>query len=211
MIRREQVHVLQRGRRHRRAAKGHRRKSSLHLMISPQLQLSLMNEAVRNHATIGLVVERALGNGLGQIAARKGARLHERLRHANALITEVIAAAHVVSIAGEVSIPGQAKPANIHEKEPRKQRRNRISEKAAAAFEEVYELAQTEAVATANRTRAAMYMALARLAEVNEALLKDASDEEVMAEIEKLREDQERFEEATRKLEEETKEPATAK
>jgi hypothetical protein len=56
-----------------------------------------------------------------------------------------------------------------------------------------------------------MYMALARLAEVNEALLKDASDEEVMVEIEKLREDQERFEEATRKLEEETKEPATAK
>ena len=47
MIRREQVHVLQRGRRHRRATQGHRRKSNLHLMISPQLQLSLMNEAAR--------------------------------------------------------------------------------------------------------------------------------------------------------------------
>src|SRR5208282_6869102 len=182
-----------------------------HLMISPQLQLSLMNEAARNHATIGLVVERALWKGLGQVAARKGARLHDRLRHANALITEVVTSAYVVGIAGEVQIPGQPKPANIHEKEPRKQRRNRISEKAAAAFEEVYELAQTEAVAAANQERASMYMILARLAEVNETVLKGASDEEVMEEIEKLRGDQERFEEATRKLEEETKEPTTAK
>jgi hypothetical protein len=39
-----------------------------------------------------------------------------------------------------------------------------------------------------------MYMVLARLAEVNETLLKGASDEEIMAEIERLREDQERFE-----------------
>ncbi len=211
MIRREHVHVLQRGRRHRRAAQGHPRKFHLHLLISPQLQLSLMNEAARNHATVGMVVEQVLWKELGQIAARKGARLHERLRHANALINEVVASAYAVRIAGEVRIPGQANPANIHEKEPRRQRRNRISEKAGAAFEEVYELAQTEALAAENRTRAAMYMVLARLAEVNETLLKGASDEEVMAEIEKLREDQERFEEATRKLEEETKESATAK
>jgi hypothetical protein len=170
-----------------------------------------MSEAARNHTTVGMVVEEVLWKELGRIAARRGARLHERLLHAHGLINEVVASAFAVRIAGEVRVPGQPSPANIHEKEPRQQRRNRISEKAAAAFDEVYDLAQTEALAAENRARATMYMVLARLAEVNEGLLKGASDEEIMAEIEKLREDQERFEEATRKLEEETKEPAAAK
>jgi len=56
-----------------------------------------------------------------------------------------------------------------------------------------------------------MYMVLARLAEVNEALLTGASEEEVLAEIQKLREDQEKFEEASRKLEEETEISPTEK
>jgi len=170
-----------------------------------------MSEAARNHATVGLVVERMLWKELGKIAARKGARFHERLRHADALINEVVASVLAVRIAGEVRVPGQADHANIHEKEPRQERRNRISEKAAAAFEEIYDLAQAEALAAENRTRAMMYMVLARLAEVNEVLLKGASDEEVLAEIQKLREDQERFEEATRKLEKETRESAATK
>lgn len=148
---------------------------------------------------------------MGRIAGRKGARLYERLRHANALIDEVVALAFAIEPAGRVQLPGQAAPADIHEKEPRHRRRNRISEKTSAAFDEVYDLAQTEALASNNKTRATMYMVLARLAEVNEALLKDASDEEIMAEIEKLREDQERFEEATRIMEEEAKESAAAK
>ena len=181
------------------------------MLISPQLQLCLMNEAARNHATVAMIVEQMLWRAMGQIAARKGARLHERLRHANALIDEVVAEAFPIEPAGHVQIPGQAAPVDIHEKEPRHERRNRISEKTSAAFDEVYDLAQTEALASQNRTRAIMYMVLARLAEVNEALLKDASDEEVLAEIEKLREDQESFEEATRIMEEEAKESATAK
>ena len=169
----------------------------------------MMSEAARNRTTVGLVVEEVLWKALGHVAARKGARLQERLQHANWLITEVVASGFGgVPIVGGVQIPGQPAPANIHEKEPRRQRRNRISEKATAAFDEVYDLAQTEALASKNRTRAAMYMALARLAEVNEALLKDASDEEIMVEIEKLRENQERFEEATRLLEKEAKESA---
>ncbi len=70
MIHREQVHVLLMGRRHRRAARGHPRKFHLHLLISPQLQLSLLNEAARNHAALGMVVEQVLWKELGQIAER---------------------------------------------------------------------------------------------------------------------------------------------
>ena len=211
MISCEHVHILVRGRSHRRGIKGHPRKLHLHILISPQLQLSLMNEAARNHASVSMIVEQMLWKRLGQIAARKGARLYERLRHANALISEVVASALTVQVAGEVKIPGRKEPANIHAMEPRQQRRNRISEKAQAAFDEVYDLAQTETLAAENQKRATMYMVLARLAEVNEALLKGASDEEIMAEIQKLREDQERFEEATRKLEAEAKDSSGEK
>jgi hypothetical protein len=41
---------------------------------------------------------------------------------------------------------------------------------------------------------------------VNAAILKDASDEEVLAEIQKLRDDQQQFEAATQDLEKEAKE-----
>jgi len=209
MIPREHVHILVKGRRHRPKAKGRPRRMHLHVLISPQLQLSLMHEAARNHETVGMFVERALWKLLGQIAARKGARIVERLRHANALIEEVVALGSPIMIAGTVRIPGQTTPPpDIHVKEPRQQRRNRISDKSSAAFDEVYDLAQTEAVASNNKTRAMMYMVLARLAEVNEALLRGASEEEVLAEIAKLREEQERFEEATRVMEEEAKESA---
>ena len=169
-----------------------------------------MLEAARRRTSVGLVVEDVLWKALGQIAARKGARLQERLQHANALITQVVCSALTVRIAGDVQIPGQKvpAPADIHEKEERRRRRNLISQKAIAALEEVYDLAQTEALASQNRERAAMYMLLARLAEVNETTLRDASDEEIMVQIEKLREEQERFEEATRILEKKAKESA---
>jgi len=211
MIRREHAHILLKGRRHRRGVRGHRRNFHLNVLISPQLQLCLMIEAARNHASVGMWVEQALWKALGRVAARKGARLRDRLRHANALINEVVGSACVLRVAGTLKVPGQASPVNVHEKEPRQHRRNQISQKAAAAFDEVYDLAQAEALAAENQTRAEMYMVLARLAEVNEALLKGASDEEVMVEIEKLREEQERFEESTRILEEEAKESAAAK
>lgn len=90
MIPREHVHILVRGRRYRRGSKGHPRRLHLRVLISPQLQFSLMNEAARNHATVSMIVEQVLWKGLGQIGARKGARLHERLRHANALIKVVV-------------------------------------------------------------------------------------------------------------------------
>ena len=211
MMSRRHVHILAWGRKHRPAAKGDERRLHLHILISPRLQLALMNEAARNHETVAAVVEELLWRELGRIAARKGARLVERLRHANALINEIVAFYLTIQIAGEVTVPGQKPPANIHEKEFRRERRNRISEKTVAAFDEVYDLAQMEALAKDNRTRATMYLVLARLAEVNELLLRDASQEEVLVEIEKLREDQERFEEATRKLEEETKDSAATK
>jgi hypothetical protein len=177
-----------------------------------------MSEAARNHVTVGMVVEQALWKALGQVAARKGARLHERLQHANALISQIVAYASpmMVVAAGDFEIPGQTTPpppvpVDVHEVEARRRRRNQISQKAMAAFEEVYDLAQTEALASQNQARAAMYLILARLAEVNEASLRNASDEEVMDEIQRLREEQERFEEATRSLEKEAKEAAATK
>ena len=211
MTARKDVHLLLRGRRYRRGVKGQPRGRHLHVMVSPPLQLALMSEAARNRATVGVVVEQLLWKGLGQLAAWKGARLQERLRHASALIDEVVASAFTVQIAGDVRVPGQAGVVDVHGKEARQQRRNELSQKAKAAFDEIYDLAQTEALAAENQKRATMYMILARLAEVNEALLKGASEEEILHEIERLREDQERFEEATRKLEEESKEPATTK
>jgi hypothetical protein len=96
-------------------------------------------------------------------------------------------------------------------KEPRQLRRNEISQKATAAFDQVYELAQSETLAEKNQARGAMYETLARLAEVNGVLLTDASDEEVLEELQQLREAQLNFEEATRKLEEESKESAAKK
>ena len=191
------------GRRQQRHMRGHRRSGQLHVRLSPQLHLALKEMADVKHVTVSYFIERTLWKGLSKEAARKGARLFARMHHANALISEVIAEFMTISVAGHVTIPGQPEPEDIHEAEPRQDRRNRVSKKVEAAIEEVYELAQTEALAEENQTRAVFYGVLAHLAQVNENTLQGAANEEVLAEIEKLRQEQKRFEETTRKLEEE--------
>jgi hypothetical protein len=52
-------------------------------------------------------------------------------------------------------------------KEPRRQRRNLLSRRAFAAIEQVYDLAQTEALAEENEMRTVMYETLAHLTGVN--------------------------------------------
>jgi hypothetical protein len=189
-------HKLRR-RRYQRRYKGNPRKLHLNIRITPQLQFALMNAAAINHVTVSHYVEDVLWKALSKEAARKGAKLHERLRHVNALIEQVIAEGLAVTVAG------QAGSVDIHTAGERQQRRNRISDKCEAALNEVYELAQSQALAQQNQTRAIFYAIFAQLAHVNETLLKGASDEEIMTEIQKLREEQERFEDATRQLEEE--------
>jgi len=100
MSSREHVHILVKGRRHRSAVEGRPRRFHLHVLISPQLQLALMSEAARSRATVGMIVEQLLWKELGRIAARKGARLNERLSHANALINEIVASTMTVRLAG---------------------------------------------------------------------------------------------------------------
>jgi hypothetical protein len=155
------------------------------------------------HVTVSYFVERTLWKGLSKEAAKKGAKLFARMHHADSLINEIIAEFMAIRPAGRLRIPGQPEPENIHETESRQNRRNRVSQKVEAAIEEVYELAQSEALAEENQTRAVFYGVFAQLAQVNENILEGASNEEVLAEIEKLRQEQKRFEETTRKLEEE--------
>jgi regulator of RNase E activity RraB len=121
------------------------------------------------------------------------------------LITEVIAIGYAVRPAGQLVV------GDIHTRETRQRRRNELSAKALEAFDQVYEIAQTEALAEANELRIAAFEVLAHLAEVNSSILRDASEEEILAEMEKLREEQRNFEAATRELEEQAGELATKK
>jgi hypothetical protein len=54
------------------------------------------------------------------------------------------------------------------------------------AFDEVYELLQAKALTEEQLLKAEGYMVLARLAEVNEVILRDAGDEEVFEKLEAL-------------------------
>jgi hypothetical protein len=129
------------------------------------------------------------------MAAQRGAKLYERLRYADALVSQVIALGSPIQPAGGFAA------GDIHTKETRQRRRNELGVKAIEAFDKVYEIAQTEALAEANQVRTAAYEVLAHLAEVNAAILRDASEEELLAGVEGLREEQRRFEEAIRRLE----------
>ena len=198
------------GKQQQRHVRGHRRSGRLHVRLSPQLQLALKEIAIVKHVTVSYFVERTLWKGLSKEAARKGAKLFARMHHADALIGEIIAEFMAPRPAGHLRIPGQPEPENMHEAESRQNRRNRVSQAVEAAIEEVYELAQSEALAEENHARAVFYGLFAHLAQVNENILEGASEEEVLAEIEKLRQEQKRFEETTRKLEEEAgSSPAT--
>ena len=182
------------GRQQRRRL-GYKRTFQLHVKISSQLYLALHGAAAARVETVSALVEEALWGFLAEMASRSGAQVFEQLRHANALIQEVVAIAHKTPLMAEKDAK------NIHETDPRQHRRNQLSEKANSAFEQVYELCQSERLAAENRMRATMYAVLARLAAVNEMILQGATEEEVLKEIRQLNEERQRFEEHTRKLE----------
>lgn len=181
--------------RYRKRRKGSRRRFKLIVRVNSRLYLTVHEAAVAKNRTMSSIVEEALWRFLGQLSMYEGAKVFERLRHAQALIDEVIALAHKVPLQAEKS------PTNIHEKEARQRRRNEISEKSTAAFDEIYDLCQSERLASEAEMRAVMYGLLARLAAANEALLEGASEEEVLVEIQKMREERQRFEKHTRELE----------
>jgi hypothetical protein len=195
--------VRWRGRQQRRRL-GYKRSFQLHVKISSQLYLGLRGAAAAGGLTVSALVEEALWKFLSELASKSGAQVFERLRHANSLIQEVVALAHKTPLMAEKDAE------NIHETDPRQRRRNQLSEKSSAAFEQVYDLCQSERLAGENRMRAAMYAVLARLAAVNEIILQGASEEEVLKEIRRLNEERERFEEHTRKLETAAQENAGA-
>ena len=153
----------------------------------------------------GVIVEQALWRELGRLTGRDKATVIKRLKYVDALITEVITTANPVQVAGQVKVAGRA-PRNIHSKETRQERRNELSEKVHAATNQVFDLAQSEALAEENQMRASAYGVLAQLASVDELILRDAAEEEIIEAMEKLREEQREFEEATKKLEEEAAE-----
>ena len=136
---------------------------------------------------------------MSKLASHSAAHIFERLRHTNALIQEVVATAYKIPLQTEKSV------ANIHEKDARQSRRNQLSQKSSAAFDQVYELCQSESLAEKNEMRGTMYAILARLATANEMLLQGASEEEILKEIAQLNEERRRFEENTRKLEQQGK------
>ena len=159
------------------------------------------------HRSKSLIVEEALWRELGRLTARDKAKLVQRLKYVDGLINEIIALAQPVEPAGQVRLAGQV---NVHTKEARQERRNELSQKIHTATNQVFDLAQTEALAEENQMRALMYGILAQLASVDAMILKDAS-EEILAEMERLREEQAEFEEATRKLEAEAEEDSGKK
>jgi aminoglycoside phosphotransferase (APT) family kinase protein len=110
-----------------------------------------------------------------------------------------------------VGKPPVKAPVDVHAKEARQERRNELSQKAHTATNQVFDIAQSEALAQENQVRAEMYRVLAHLATVDALILKDAAEEEILEAIEKLRREQREYEEATRKLESETKELAAKK
>ncbi len=128
------------------------------------------------------------------------------LRAAQASIHVLTALCKAVAIAGTVRVPS-----NIHVKEPLQQRRNEVSEKATAAFSEVYELLQAKAFDEEKLMKAQGYLVLARMAEVNEIILRDARDEERFEKLEEVDAENDKFEELTKRPEETTKEPSAKK
>jgi cobyrinic acid a,c-diamide synthase len=179
-------------------------------MISAQLQYALTQAVMVRRRSKSLVVEDALWRELGRMTARDKAKLIQRLKYVDALISEIVAMTMIVQVAGQVRVAGQA-TVNVHGKEARQERRNELSQKIHAATNQVFDLAQTEALAEESKMRGEMYSILAHLASVDALILKDAAEEEILDAMEKLREEQREFEEATRELEAETKDPAGKK
>jgi len=188
------------GLRERRRIQGHRRRFRLHVMLSAQLQLALMRTVVAKRLSKSMIVELALWKYLSRLAAYDATKLIQRLKYANALVSQLITII--------MALENDAKQTNAHipDRATREQRRIQLSQKANDAFDEIYNLAQTPALANASQHRATTYRLAAQLATLNASILEDASGEEILAEIEKLRKKQLAFEDENRLLEAEVKE-----
>jgi hypothetical protein len=101
---------------------------------------SLVRYCIRTYLTISQAVERSIVKEMRD-NPQLGYNWQENVAHlraAQASIHVLTALGKAVAIAGTVRVAG-----NIHTKEPRRQRRNEISERTTASFREVYELPQT--------------------------------------------------------------------
>ena len=178
------------------------------LRLSAQLQYALMAAAGNRGLSKSLIVEEALWREIGRMTLRDKGSLIQRLKYVDALITGIITTGTPLSLAGRVKIPGKPPtmaPVDVHAKEARRERRNELSQKAHTAMNQVFDLAQSEALAQESQVRAGLYRVLAQLAMVDALILKDAAEEEILEAIEKLRREQREYEEATRKFESEAK------
>jgi len=184
---------VHKGRRYRKRITGHPRRFMLRTNISAQLYLGLSRAAQLKHVTDGKIIEEALWAYLSRLTLQGD--IIQRIHHAQGLIDQVIAEAH------KLPLQAQKGPPNIHTTRERQERRNRISDKTTSAFNQIYELAQSEHLSEQNQMRAEMYAILARLATVNELILRGAAEEEILAELSEMREERNNFDEATRQLE----------
>lgn len=198
-----QVHIRQRtgtsfrgmkGVRHRKRIHGFPRRFQVHATVSAQLYLGLNEAANLKHTTVSGIVEAASWRYLSSLSL--SGDVVQRLRQASSLITQVVV------VANKLPLQEHKGSVDIHQRGGRQERRNELSEKTNSATSQVYELAQSEKLAEESQLRASMYAVLAHLATVNELILKDAAEEEILAEIDKLRQEQRNFEENTRQLEE---------
>ena len=165
--------------------------------------LELRKEAIRTKTTVSQVAERSIMNELKHVSGLFNDRqaMVKQLRAVQANIHSLTAMGRAVTVAGSVRIAS-----NVHVMEPRQDRRNKISDKAMAAFDEMYELLQAKAFAEEQLLKAEGYMVLARLAEVNEVILRDAGDEELFEKLDALDQANDHLEENTEQLEAEAKE-----
>jgi len=182
---------------HRKRITGFPRKFRIQLRLSATQYLALQESADYKHVTRNRLVEEALWAHLSKLAVNSN--VLERLRYASSLIHQALAEAY------KIPLKEQKGPTNIHETQARQERRNKLSQKMETAFDQIYELSQSEQLAGQNQMRATMYGLLSHAAATNEMILRGAAEEEILAEITKLREEQRAFEEATRQLEEQTK------
>ena len=193
----EQVHAWQRGLRHQRRVRGHRRRFHLHTVVSAQLQLALMKAVQLRHRSKSMIVEEALWRELGRLSAQNKAGLIQRLKYLDALVSEIIGSVGVM---------------NASETLPRdsEQRLNEVAEKTRESMNQTFDLVQTEPLAGADQ-RAVMYRVLARLANMTAKLLDGAAGQDILYEMNKLREDQLAFQELAKQFEDEAKESTAGK
>ncbi len=204
---RHRIHGL-----YRKRIPGIVRQSYIHIRIHPDLHSGLVKFAQIDGITISLLVEGALWKFLSKETARRGGRVVERLRHSQALVREVIAIATEFAAPEPAKVPLQAEKVapNVQDREVRQNRRSRISQKTENAFDEVYELCHAKQISEQDALRGSMYAILARLAEVNEHILAGAAKEEILQDLDKLGEANDRYEQLTARLEAEVAEKAAA-